>query len=212
RTAERARTEQQSQQLRDEIAGQRQQREAASERLVDAEARAVALAAQVNQAQTDLVTLEAAHARRQVERSAREALRARIRAELATTRTNLDSAGSQREHLARQATELSTREAQLIEEVQATLRELAPMDEDFSSTEQRRLDTVSERRTLELGIVELRTAERLTREDREEQHVQAQRAADDLERLRAEIAEMAELESDAEGGPAWAEQLRLDTS
>jgi chromosome segregation protein len=41
-------------------------------------------------------------------------------------------------------------------------------------------------------------------------HVLAQRATDELERLRQEIAETAELESDTPEGPAWTEQLRLE--
>jgi chromosome segregation protein len=56
----------------------------------------------------------------------------------------------------------------------------------------------------------LRAAERSAHEQREARHVTAQRALDDLERLKTEIDETAELESELSGDTLWAEQLRLD--
>jgi chromosome segregation protein len=210
RESERARLTTQVQATRDVLAGGRQQRDAlaAHERAV--EARVTTLSEHVNQAQADLVALEAASAQREAEVAARAALQSRIAAELASTRRELDGASTRVQQLAVQAAELAERERGLIEEVQATQGELAPMEEQLASAERRRVEQIAERRAQEARLSELRNTERRAHEVREEQHVHAQRATDELERLRAEIAETAELEADTAGGAAWAEQLRLD--
>ena len=90
----------------------------------------------------------------------------------------------------------------------ATLGALAPVEEQLATAERKRVDLIAERRALEQQLAGLRDAERSAHATREEHHVRAQRAADDLERLEAEITETAELEGDA----PWIEQLRLDFS
>ncbi|HEY3063812.1 MAG TPA: AAA family ATPase [Chloroflexota bacterium] len=188
----------------------RQHREALAERLQIVDARVATLTEQVNQAHADVVAREAAGAQREAERAAQAALHGRIQAELTATRLDLEGASNRARQLAVQADELAERERALIEEVQATLLELAPMEEQLSSAEQRRLELLAERRARELRLAELRGAARQAHERREELHVHAQRATDELERLRAEIDETVELESDLPGGAAWAAQLHLE--
>jgi chromosome segregation protein len=210
RESERARLTAQVQATRDELAGGRQQRDALAAHEHAVEARITTLSEQVNQAQADLVALEAASAQREAELAARAALQSRIAVERASTQRELDGASTRVQQFTVQTQELAERERGLIEEVEATRRELAPMEDELASAEQRRVEQVAERRLQEARLTELRNAERRAHEEREEQHVRAQRSTDELDRLRGEIAETAELESDTPGGAAWAEQLRLD--
>src|SRR6185503_10389432 len=100
----------------------------------------------------------------QVERVAQQALRDRIGAEITTTRGSVESARQLIEQLEQQAVELREREAQLIDELQATRLELAPMDEELSQAELRRTDMLADRRTEEARLVERRGVERAARE------------------------------------------------
>jgi len=210
READRRRLTDAVQSARAAVTTARQQREQLGERLQVADTRVATLTEQVNQAQADVVAREAAGAQREAERAAQAVLQGRIQAELDASRLELEGASRRVQQLALQAEELGARERALIEEVQATLLELAPMEEQLSSAEQRRLEQLAERRAQEVRLAELRGAERQAHEQREELHVRAQRATDDLARLRAEIDETAELESDLPGGAAWAAQLRLE--
>ncbi len=195
--------------VRAELARAHSQREQSLERSHEHEQTVAALQEQLNQAHADMVALEAAQVQRQVERVAQEALRERIVAEIAAAEANRALTTHTLDLMTVQVTESLDREAQLMTELQATLLELAPMEEEFAQAELRRAEVVSNRRGEEALLMERRGAERLAREDREESHVHAQRAADELERLNAEIAETAELESETTGGAEWAEQLRL---
>lgn len=195
--------------LRKDATAARQALQQATAELQEHDQRVATHQEQLSQAQADLVALEAAQAQRQVERIAQQALRDRILAEITATRSTLASNRATLELLSSQTEESAQREQQLVEEIQTTLLALAPMEEELSTAEVKRSDLLASRRAEEARLVDLRARERMAREEREDRHVHAQRAADDLERLDAEIAETAELESDAEGGPAWAEQLRL---
>jgi chromosome segregation protein len=196
-----------------ELSQARQKRERAHEATQEHEQLVATLQQQLSHAQANLLALEARQSKRQVERAAQQALRERIGAEIGTTRDSLAVTHQQLDQLDQQASELGEREAQLIEELQATLLALAPIEQELSGAELQRMELQATRRTEETRLAELRTTERLAREDREERHVQAQRTADELERLHAEIDETAELEQDTGGGGAqWAEQLRLGLS
>ncbi|HET6318259.1 MAG TPA: AAA family ATPase, partial [Chloroflexota bacterium] len=166
-----------------ELSQAREERERAHEAAQEHEQLLAKLQQQLSQAQANMLALEATQSKRQVERAAQQALRERIDAEIGTTRESLAAAHQQLEQLDRQANELGERETQLIQELQATLLALAPIEEELSKAELQRTELQTSRRTEETHLAELRTTERLAREDREEHHVQAQRTADDLERL-----------------------------
>jgi chromosome segregation protein len=126
----------------------------------------------------------------------------------ATASTQL-VATSRLSQLETQATDLVESEAQLTRDLEAMNRDLAPIDEELRTAEQRRGHLVAERAAIEQRLAVLRAAERAAHERREARHVMAQRAADEVERLNTEINETAELEAEMTGGAAWAEQLRL---
>jgi chromosome segregation protein len=164
----------------------------------------------VRQARTELVALEAVAGRRDAEREAREALAARIQSEIASTDAAREATSARLFQLADQEAELAEREAQLEREIQGMQAELEPVDAELELADQRRAELVAERLVIEQQIAVLRAAERAAHETREARHVAAQRAVDDVERLRVEIAETAELQAETTGEAAWAEQLRLE--
>jgi chromosome segregation protein len=195
--------------MRRELGAAHNERAQRVEQAQQYDAQVAALQEQLNQTRTALAALEAKNAQRQVERVAQEVLRERIESEITETQRSLEATGQTREQLSEQVDESTQREAQLVEELQATLLELAPMEEQLSTAEARRVDLLAQLRSEEGRLTDRRAIERTVREDREGRHVHAQRAADELERLNAEIDETAELESETRGGAAWAEQLRL---
>ena len=109
-----------------------------------------------------------------------------------------------------QQVELLARQAEQERDRQALLADLAPVEQELQSAEQRRIDLLAERQGIEQQLAVLRAAERAAHETREARHVAAQRAADDVERINTEIAETAELEAELSGDAVWAEQLRME--
>ena len=195
---------------RQELAALRAAREKLVDRSRHAEAEVTDLAGQVAEARTRLSALQAADAQRRAEQQARSALRARMRDELEATRLAHQGAEQRLAELAAQATELAEREADLVEEVRATLLELAPLEEQLASAERGRLEVLERRRAVQQRLVSLRATERAAHAVREERLVASQRAADDLDRLQEEIAAAAELSGDDAGGAGWAVQLELE--
>jgi chromosome segregation protein len=210
RSDEQAKSTTRAQATRQELAAARLERDALSESLRELDERVAALGEQVGLVRTELAALEAAAGRREAERAARQALHARIQAEVASNETGRERTQVRLAQLDVQQIELAQREAELSQELQALVGELEPIDVELQSAEQRRSDLVGERQAVEQRLAVLRAAERGAHETREARHVVAQRAADELERLNAEIDETAELEADMPGGASsWAEQLRL---
>jgi chromosome segregation protein len=166
---------------------------------------------QASSLRAEVMALQAAAARREAERAARETLRQRIQAEIAATTAARDVAIARLRQLGAQQAELEGREIELRRDMEALEAELRPLELELQSAERGRSDQVTERQDVEQQLAVLRAAERAARETREARHVAAQRAQDALERLHAEITETAELEADQlGGGAAWAEQLRLE--
>jgi chromosome segregation protein len=194
---------------RAELAKARLERDTLAETFRVLDERAAALGEQVSVLRTELTALEAAAGRREAERAARQALHARIQAELASNEAGREVAQARLAQLDEQRVELAERETEMSQEVESILAEIEPLENELASAEQRRIELVVERQAVEQRLVVLRAAERAARETREARHVAAQRAADELERLNAEIDETAELEGELAGGGAWAEQLRL---
>jgi len=194
RLQDRSRALTQAADTRQSAVAAREARETALVALRQLEQRLAEREDELSHARTELLASDTARAQRQAERDARAALRTRIESELATSRTLLHTADARAAQLAEQARQLSAREAQLVVDVQSTLRELAPIEEELVAAEGKRAELLAERRSFELRLVDLREAERAAHAVREELHVRAQRAADELERLEAEIAETAELE------------------
>ncbi len=175
---------------------------AADEQVSSLGERVIALRAHV-------ASLEAAAGRREAERAAREALHARILTEIGSTTTAREATRSRLAQLEQQAEELTARTAELQGDMDVLQRQLAPLEAELDSAEGRRSEVVAERHAAEQQLAVLRAAERAAHEKREAQHVAAQRAADEVERIKTEIAETAELEAEMAGDAVWAEQLRL---
>jgi chromosome segregation protein len=210
RSDEREREANRAQTIRDELARARAGRDALALELRVGDERVTELSQVVTETRAMLTNLEAAVGRREAERAAREALHARIKAEMQANVAARETARQRLAQLGAQQTELTQREAQLAGDLEAMQRELAPLDEQLASAEQRRLEIVGQRQALEQRQAALRAAERTAHEEREARHVVAQRAADELERLNTEINETQELEAEANAGGTWAEQLRLE--
>jgi chromosome segregation protein len=208
RLQERSRAASVASDTRQSMVTAREARDAAQAELHELEARVANVEQALSLARTELLASQTTRARRQAEIDAHITLRARVEAELATSQSLRTSAANRLARLGTQATELAEREAKLVQDVQTTLSALAPVEEQLVTAERKRVDLIAERRALEQQLAGLRDAERLAHATREEHHVRAQRAADDLERLEAEITETAELEGDA----PWIEQLRLPLS
>jgi chromosome segregation protein len=209
RAEERERAMQRARATRDQLTSTQKERDALAEALRGVDDRLAASNEQVSELRTEVAALEAAAGRREAERAAREALHARIKAEITATASIRHVATSRLSQLEAQAADLVDSEVQLARDLEAMGRELAPIDEELRTAEQRRSDLVAQRGTIEQRLAVLRAAERAAHETREARHVMAQRAADEVERLNTEINETAELEAEMTGGATWAEQLRL---
>jgi chromosome segregation protein len=196
--------------LHDELGAARAQRETLAEALRQAEEILATTAERVAGLRTDLAALEATAGQREAELAAREALHARIQTEIASTLDLHEAATARLEQLGQQETELRVRESGLVRDMHALRRELEPAETELQSAEGGRAALLAERQSVEQQVAVLRANERLAHERREAHHVTAQRALDDLERLKTEIDETAELESELSGDTVWAEQLRLD--
>ena len=210
RGQERERAEDRARAIEQELAGGRAQRDALGEALRQADEQVAAIAERAGVLRAELAALEAAAGHREVERAAREALHTRIQGEIASTHALREAATIRLQQLEAQRTELQARESELAEDMQALQRELEPAEVELQSAEQRRTELLAERQSVEQRVAVLRAGERAAHERREARHVIAQRALDDLERLKTEIDETAELESELSGDTVWAEQLRLD--
>jgi chromosome segregation protein len=210
RADERERAEQRLKAIQAELEVARSQRVALGEALRLVEERLTAVGEHVATLRTDVAALEAAAGRREAERAAREALVTRIQTEIASTTALRDAAVARLQQQDLQQTELHGREAAFTRDIDALGRELEPAETELQSAEQRRAELLGERHSVEQQVAVLRAAERSAHERREGRHVTAQRATDDLERLKTEIDETAELESELSGDLVWAEQLRLD--
>jgi chromosome segregation protein len=210
RGEERERTGSRVRAIEQELAAARTQREALGEALRQSEDHMAEVAERAGALRTEVAALEAAAGRLEAERAAREALRTRIQTEIASTIALRDAATARSQQLDEQQTELQARESELARDMAAVQRELEPSEAELQSAEQRRAELLAERQSAEQRVSVLRAAERAAHERREARHVTAQRALDDLERLKTEIDETAELESELSGDTVWAEQLRLD--
>jgi chromosome segregation protein len=204
--ASRTELEQRVAQLRDAVTQARAEKERAAEALRASEARLAEISARLNAAHADLSTHEAVLLRQRVQSEARQALHARIVDDVDATRAAERNAAARLAELETQIDELANRERQLVAEMEATQQQLAPIDRELATAEHRRAEAIAQRRAVESGLAQLRSYERSARGAREERHVAAQRAADELERLHLEIAETAEVENDN----ALVEQLRLE--
>ena len=209
RSDERAREAARAQAARDELTAARTGRDALADRLRLADQRVTALSQQVAEARTELASLEAVAGRREAERAAREALLARIQSEIAASISARETARERLDQLSGQQAELAQRETGLVRDLEVMHSELMPLDAQLETAEERRVQLLSERQAVEQNQAILRAAERAAHETRETRHVLAQRAADEVERLNAEVAETQELEGDVSGSANWAEQLRL---
>jgi chromosome segregation protein len=210
RAEEREHAEARLRTIEQELDVARAQRETANEALNLADEQLAAVGERAATLRTELSALEAAAGRREAERAAREALLARIQSEIASTTTLREAVVARLEQQDEQQTELQSREADLARDMVALGGELEPAEAEVQSAEQRRAELVAERQSVEQQVAVLRAAERTAHEGREARHVIAQRALDAVERLKAEIDETAELESELSGETVWAEQLRLD--
>ncbi len=209
RTDERVRATTRAEATHEELNAARREREALSERLRSTEERVASAADRVNEVRAEVVAIEAAAGRREAERAAHEALALRIQADIASNTLARQAAVARLGQVGILRAELAERDQQLARELETIEAELRPVDDELQSIEQRRLELVAERQSTEQRLAVLRAAERAAHETREVRHVAAQRAADEVERLNTEIAETAELEAEATGSAAWAEQLRL---
>jgi chromosome segregation protein len=209
RSDERRRATSRAEGIRVELAEARSNREVLAEKASVLDEQTTTLSHRVNRARAELAAFEAAEGRRRAEREAREALHARVKAEIDSTASARLIATARLSQLEAQQTDLQEREARFALELETALRELVPVEDELKAAELRRSDLVAERQIVEQQLAALRAAERAAHETREARHVMAQRAADEVERLNAEIAETAELEAETSGGATWAEQLRL---
>ncbi|MBV9543327.1 MAG: AAA family ATPase, partial [Chloroflexi bacterium] len=205
-TAARADLEARAAQLRDVVTAARAERDDLAETVRASDARLAEVSASLNAARTDLSAHEAVLLQRRAQHQAQRVLHARIRDELQAARAAEQATTGRLMELKEQIEELENRDRHLAGEIKSTLQQLAPIEEELAAAEQRRADVIARRRAIEADVGQLRVAERSAHAAREERHVIAQRAADDLERLHLEIAETAELEGD----DAIAEQLRLE--
>ncbi|MBV9577231.1 MAG: AAA family ATPase [Chloroflexi bacterium] len=206
---ERERTATQARAVEEELAEARARHATLGDAVRQAEERVALSTERVGLVRTEVAALEAAAGRREAERAAREALHTRIRSEIESSLALRDAAVARMQQLDLQQTDLQARESDLARDLEALQRELEPADLELQSAEQRRADLLGERQSAEQQVAVLRAAERAAQEQREARHVVAQRALDDLERLKTEIDETAELESELSGDVMWAEQLRL---
>ena len=195
---------------REQLEAARASRDLSLEQLRLAEGEAHALLDTVAEARTRLSALEAAEAQRQAEHKARLVLRERIRTELEAARQARQAAETRLAQHVQQTAELRERETRLLNELETTLRELAPIEEQLAKDEHDRAELVRHRRSIEERLTGLRAEERAARETREARLVRRQRAKDDLERVDQEIVDAAELSGEEPGQAAWIEQLRQD--
>jgi chromosome segregation protein len=209
RADERQRAEARVRSIQEELTGARAQRVALGDEVRLADERLASLTERAAALRAEVASLEAAAGRREAERAAREALYARIQGEIASTRSSLDTTQIRLARSEGQSTELQAREADLIRELELAQRELEPIEAELRAAEGQRSDLLTERQVVEQRLAVLRAAERAAHETREARHVAAQRAVDEVERLKTEIAETAELEAELSGDTLWAEQLRL---
>lgn len=209
RDEERQRAEARLQALEEEAALKRDERAAVAAELQEAEERLAAATEQVGTLRTEVAALEAAAGRREAERAAREALHARIQNEIASTVAAREANVARLQQLETQRAELDSREAELGREMETLQQALEPIEADLRSAEEQRAELVTERQAVEQQLAVLRAAERSAHERREARHVAAQRAVDEVDRLKTEISETAELEAELSGDTLWAEQLRL---
>ena len=209
RSDESARASRTAQSIRDELSGLRTDQQRLIETLRAADEALAAHAEAVNEARSAVAVVEAARGRREAERRAREALHARVKAEIESNSLSRIAASARLEQLDGQLVELGIQEASLTGEAASLTAQLEPIDAELLSAEQGRADLLQERHALEQRLAVTRAAERTAHEAREARHVMAQRATDEVDRLRTEIAETAELEAELSGGADWAEQLRM---
>ncbi len=210
RAEERERAEQRLRAIEQEIEAARAQRETLGEALRLADEALATIGERAATLRMEVAALEAAAGRREAERAAREALVTRIQSEIASASALRDAAVARLEQQDEQQRELQAREAAHARDMDALGRELQPAEAELRAAELRRTDLLAERQSVEQEVAVLRAAERSAHERREARHVIAQRALDDVERLKTEIDETAELESELSGDSVWAEQLRLD--
>ena len=206
---ERQRAEVRLRAIEDELDDARLRRSAIAEEVRLTEERLTAATERAGVLRAEVAALEAAAGRREAERAAREALLARIQGEIVAAVASRESAIARLDQLATQSGELHTREAELAREIEALQRELDPIEAESRSAEGQRAEFVAQRQAVEQELAVLRAAERAAHERREARHVAAQRAVDEVERLKTEIRETAELEAELSGDTLWAEQLRL---
>jgi chromosome segregation protein len=199
-----------AQAIREELARATAGRDALTDALTVRAEHAASLGQKVSEVRVEVAALEVAAGRREAERSAREALHARIQSELVANAQARNTITERMGQLGAQHAELAEREAQLTRQLETLQAELAPLENELHSAEQRRAVVVGERQAVEQRLGVLRAADRAAHETREARHVVAQRATDEVERLNTEINETQELEADMSGGAAWAEQLRLE--
>jgi chromosome segregation protein len=209
RAEERERAEARLREIEDELDDARLRRSSVAEEVRLTDERLAAAAERGSVLRAEVAALEAAAGRREAERAAREALLARIQSEIASTQAARDSAITRIGQLETQSAELQAREAELMREMEALQQQLGPIDAEVRNAEVQRADLVAERQAVEQQLAVLRAAERAAHERREARHVAAQRALDEVERLKTEISETAELEAELSGDTLWAEQLRL---
>ena len=195
--------------IEEELEGLRRQRAAVADEMRQADERLAAATERAGVLRAEVAAFEAAAGRREAEHAAREALHARIQAEIAAAIGSRESGTARLSQLASQSAELQAREAELVREMDTLQGEFQPLDTELQRAEQARSQLMAERQSVEQRLAVLRAAERSAHERRETRHVAAQRALDEVERLRTEISETAELEAELSGDTLWAEQLRL---
>jgi chromosome segregation protein len=209
RAEERRRAEARLRSIQDELESKRSQRASLAEEMRLADERLAAANERVGVLRAEVAAFEAAAGRREAERAAREALHARIQAEIADTVASRESGAARLSQLADQTAELQARESNLVREMEMLQAEFGPLEAGLQRAEQERAELMAERQAVEQRLAVLRAAERSAHERREARHVAAQRALDEVERLKTEINETAELEAELSGDAVWAEQLRL---
>ncbi len=210
RAEERERAEVRLHAIEQELDTARGQRAAHAVALRLADEQLAAVGERATTLRTEVAALEAAAGRREAERAARAALLGRIQSDITSTTTLREAVVARLQQQDALQAELEAREAELARDMEALRLELDPAEAEVQSAEQRRAELLGERQAVEQRVTVLRAAERLAHEHREARHVVAQRALDAVERLKTEIDETAELESELSGDTLWAEQLRLD--
>lgn len=209
RSDDRERAMARAQTTRDELDGVLAERRRLEQALRDADDRLAACVTAANAAQVELTSLQAAADRQEGERLARQALHDRIRADVRANRAAQETAETRLRGLADQGTRLQEQDVSLSADLEQARLALEPLETESQEAESERVALQAERHGLEKRLAEMRASERAAHEERERRHVEAQRTADEVERLNTEIAETIELEAELGGGAAWAEQLQL---